>query len=163
MKRQAAGYLLTGALAAVVDVGGFALLAPHLPGAAWAAAASFALAAVANYLLSSTWVFRHDWRSLRRAVRFALAACTGLAVNTALTWALAVHAGLPPVLAKLAGVGGAFALNFTLATLWVFGAGTEGDATRPRDACADAPGAGGRTRRRAAGAAAWRPRPSATE
>ena len=161
MKRRAALYLLTGGLAAVVDVGGFALLAPRLPGPAWAAAMSFTLAALANYLLSSTWVFRHDWRSPRRALRCGLAACLGLAVNTGVTWALAGHAGLWPVLAKVAGVGAAFAVNFALAALWVFGAQPAGAATRPGDACADAPATGGRTRRPAARAAAWPPRPSA--
>lgn len=156
MKRQALGYALTGGTAAVVDIGGFHLLAQVLPGVLLPATVSFMAAAVVNYLLTSRWVFRRDWRSLRQAARFFGFACVGLAINAGMTWLLA--SVLPPTLAKAGGVGIAFGANFLMNALWVFG-------LKPPDggACGAAPAAPGRTTHRAAAAAAWPPGPSATE
>ncbi|MEJ7930649.1 GtrA family protein [Ramlibacter sp. AN1015] len=118
--RQAGGYLLTGGLAAVVDIGGFHLLAPRLGGLLLPAVASFLLAAVVNYLLTSAFVFRRDWRNPRRAALFLLFATVGLAVNAGSTWALATSLPLPPTLAKVGGVGIAFVANFLMNALIVF-------------------------------------------
>lgn len=156
MKRQALVYAVTGGLAAVVDIGGFHLLAAHLPGVLLPAALSFTLAAGVNYLLTSRWVFGRDWRDLRQALRFFGLACVGLAINTAVTTLLALS--LHPTLAKAGGVALAFGANFLMNALWVFGLRSPGDG-----ACAHAPAAPGRTRRRAAAAGAWRPGPSARE
>jgi len=166
-----ARYALAGGTAAVVDIGGFqGLSLAGLPVLA-AAVLSFLLAACVNYLASARWVFRGEWRSMRRAASFLFGACIGLAVNAGSTTLLALGA---PLAAKVAGVGIAFGVNFAINALWVFG-----DAPRPpgpatarrgrrlrkrrRDACEAAPPAGHRTSRRAAGAAARPPAPSARE
>lgn len=120
LPRQALGYLLTGGIAAVVDIGGFHLLATTLGGVLLPAIGSFVVAAVVNYLLSSAWVFRRDWRSLRRAGMFVLFAGVGLAVNASTTWALAAALPIAPTLAKVGGVGLAFMVNFLMNALVVF-------------------------------------------
>ncbi len=161
MRREALGYAMTGGTAAVVDIGGFHLLAPHLPGVLLPAALSFAVAAVVNYLLTSRFVFGRDWRDARQALRFFALACVGLAINAAMTTLLARV--LAPTLAKAGGVGFAFGANFLMNALWVFGRRGAGLRSPNAGACARAPAAPGRTMRRAAGAGAWRPGPSARE
>lgn len=111
-------YALAGGLAAVVDLGGFHLLAPRFGGVLWPAALSFAAAAVVNYLLSSLWVYRRDWRSTGRALRFMAVACMGLAINSGTTWVMAM--ALPATLAKACGIGVAFSANFVMNTWLVF-------------------------------------------
>lgn len=121
--RQALGYLVTGGLAAVVDIGGFHLLAPHFEGVLLPAVLSFLVAAVVNYTLSSVKVYRRDWRSPRRALLFLLFACVGLSINASVTWALATALPIPATLAKVGGVGVAFVANFLMNTFIVFRAG----------------------------------------
>ncbi len=162
MKRQAIGYAMTGGTAAVVDIGGFHLMAPHLGSVLLAAALSFAAAAVVNYLLTARWVFGRDWRAWRQAVRFFAFAGVGLGINTAATVLLAQ--ALPGTLAKAAGVAVAFGANFLMNAWWVFGPARPGRLRSPcAGACGPAPAAPGRTTRQAAGAAPWRPGPSAME
>lgn len=156
MRRGVLGYALTAGVAAGVDIGGFHLLAPHLDPVPAAAATSFALAAVVNYLLSSRWVFGSDWRDARRAGLFLAFALLGLTVNSGVT---ALAAALLPVhatLAKALGVGVAFGANYAMNARWVFRAPAPG-------ACAGGPAGGDRTRRQAARAAPGRPGPSARE
>jgi putative flippase GtrA len=112
-------YLLTAGTAAIVDVGGFALL--HQFGVALAAAAvcSFCLAAIVNYLLSS----RHAFDSVptfRGFGIFMLAALGGLLVNVSVTLFCSHYLGVPPIVAKTAGVGTAFLVNFWLNLRVVF-------------------------------------------
>ena len=155
-------YAATGGLAAGVDLGLFQLLAPRwgpvpmpgsVPGVLVAALVSFLVAAAVNFVASSCWAYRQDWRSAGRALRFLLAASLGACVNGGITTILAL-AGWPALAAKAVGIGIAFGLNFALNTAWVF--------SPPRgDACAGGPAAVGRTRRRATTATAWRRRPSA--
>jgi phosphoglycolate phosphatase len=157
-------YTVTGGLAAAVDLGLFQLLAPRwsaaampggLPGVLVAALASFLVAAAVNFVASSCWAYRQDWRSPARALRFLLAAGLGACVNGGITTALAL-AGWPALAAKAVGIGLAFGLNFAVNTAWVF--------SPPRGgACAGGPSAAGRTRHRAIAAAAWRRHPSARE
>lgn len=154
--RLGAGYAVTGGVAAVVDIGGFHLLTRQMEGVAVPAALSFTAAAVVNYLLTSAWVFRRDWRSARRAGLFMVSALTGLAVNAGVTTAVASWLPVHATLAKVAGVGVAFGINFAMNARWVFRAPDHG-------ACAGGPGAGGRTTHRATHAAASRPGPSAME
>lgn len=162
MKRQAFGYALTGGAASVVDIGGFHLLAPHLGGVLLPAALSFALAAAVNYLMTSRWVFRRDWRSWRQAARFFAFASVGLGFNSGATVLLALV--LPATLAKAGGVAVAFSLNFLMNAMWVFRPGRPaGLRNRCAGACGPCPAGRGQTTHRAAGAAAWRPGPSATE
>ena len=129
MARQASGYLVTGGLAAVVDVTGFHLLAGRMEGVLLPAVLSFLLAAVVNYTLTSVWVFRRDWRSLRRAVLFLAFATVGLAINASVTWLVATALPVPLVLAKLAGIATAFSANFLMNALIVFRTGSRDGAS----------------------------------
>lgn len=86
LARQALGYLLVGGLVAVVDIGLFHQLAPRFAGLLLPAALSFIAAAIVNYSLSSLWVYRRQWRSLRRAIMFMLLASIGLCINVGATW-----------------------------------------------------------------------------
>lgn len=141
-------YALAGGLAAVVDIGGFALMALWLPGVLLPAALSFLAAAAVNYRASAGWVFGHDWRDAARAARFLVAASGGLAVNAGATSLLATLAQAPPLAAKVAGVGLAFGVNFMLNAHWAFRrpAGTTArDGMREH---APAPGLTGVRRRR---------------
>ena len=120
MREYALGYALAGGLAAGVDIGGFHWLAPRLQPLVLAAVLSFALAAMVNYTLSSLWVYRRRWRSLRRAALFLGFACVGLAVNAGVTWWLASTLPLHATLAKVGGVATAFGINFWMNTRLVF-------------------------------------------
>lgn len=112
-------YGLTAGAAAVVDIGGFALLhrfgLPLVP----AAAASFLVATVVNYLLTARHVFHAD-TSLSGYLRFLSAAGVGFVLNVGVTTAVAQILGVPALLAKVIGVGVAFLANFALNTLFVF-------------------------------------------
>ncbi len=112
-----ARYLLAGGSAALVDLGGFVLLARAGIGIPAAAAASFAVAALWNFALSSTLVFRlgSTWRRFALFMGFALA---GLVVNTGVTILAALW--LPGALAKVAGIGVAFGANFWMNNSLVF-------------------------------------------
>lgn len=115
-------YVGTGGLAAVVDIGGFALLTRAGVAVPVAAATSFCVAAVVNYLLSSRLAFGRDasWRGF--ALFFAVA-LIGLCINVGVTVAGTDIVHLPPVIAKIAGVGIAFLVNFALNLTIVFGRG----------------------------------------
>jgi len=120
MRDYALGYTLAGGLAAGVDIGGFHWLAPRLEPLLLSAVVSFVLAAMVNYTLSSLWVYRRCWRSLRRAALFMAFACVGLAVNAGVTWWLASTLPLHATLAKAGGVATAFGINFWMNTRLVF-------------------------------------------
>ncbi len=120
MLGYAPGYALAGGLAAVVDIGGFHLLAPRLDSVLLAAGLSFAVAAVVNYTLSSLWVYRRAWGWPRRAAPFMVCACMGLAVNAGMTWWLAQLLPLHATLAKAGGVACALGINFVVNTRLVF-------------------------------------------
>ena len=155
-------YACTAGLAAAVDIGGFLVLSTALfvlvPGALapglWvvsvgvAAALSFLLAAAVNYRLSAGWVFDHEWKNARRAGRFLVGASLGLAVNAGATTALAVWALWPPLAAKVAGVGLAFGVNFSLNARWVFGQGGQAPGARQGRSGPQAGDAGAGLRRR---------------
>ena len=116
LARQALGYLIVGGLAAVVDIGIFYLLSQRMPGLLMPAVTSFVIAAVVNYSLSSLWVYRKQWRSLRRATLFLLLACVGLCINAGATWWLGSTLLIAPTLAKIGGVATAFVANFLMNT-----------------------------------------------
>ena len=120
MREYAWGYTLAGGLAACVDIGGFHWLAPRLQPLLLAAVLSFVLAAMVNYTVSSLWVYRRRWRSLRRVALFLAFACVGLAVNAGVTWWLASTLPLHATLAKVGGVATAFGINFWMNTQLVF-------------------------------------------
>jgi putative flippase GtrA len=117
--RQFAGYLLTGGAAAVVDAGGFALLLQAGIAMLPAATASFLVAAVVNFQLSARFVFRQKPTG-RGFLLFLAGALIGWAVNVAVTVTVARLFGVPPVLAKIVGIGLAFSINFLLNRLVVF-------------------------------------------
>ena len=77
-------YIGTGGVAAIVDIGGFALLGRLGVAVPVAAVASFCVAAVVNYLLSSRLTFDREatWRGF--ALFFAVA-LVGLCVNVGVT------------------------------------------------------------------------------
>ncbi|HEY4215058.1 MAG TPA: GtrA family protein [Steroidobacteraceae bacterium] len=112
-------YFFTAGAAAVVDVGGFALLCLTPIPIAVAAVTSFCLATVVNYLLTSRFVF-HRVPTVRGFGLFFVAAVGGLLVNVSVTLAGTSYLGMAPVLAKLAGVGTAFLCNFWLNLRVVF-------------------------------------------
>lgn len=116
--RRLRRYVLTAGVAAAVDLGGFAGLSaagvPVVP----AAIASFLVANVVNFRLSARYAF--GWAPVpSRYPRFLAASGVGLSVNVVVTGA-AAWLGLPPVAAKLMGIGVAFGANFALNAVVVF-------------------------------------------
>ena len=111
-------YTITGGLSAVIDVGGFALLAPVLPSLP-AAVLAWAIAAVFNYVTSSVFAFPTPlgWG---RFFAFFVSASLGMVVNVSVTMALLAFASPPAWAAKLGGVGVAFVFNFLINYLVVF-------------------------------------------
>jgi len=112
-------YGMTGGIAAIVDAGGFALLIWLGLAIAPAATVSFCVAALVNYGLTSRFVFGQG-KSARGFVFFFAVALIGLAINVGVTSAGAYWIGLPPIVAKIAGIGSAFLVNFALNAFIVF-------------------------------------------
>jgi putative flippase GtrA len=112
-------YGATGGIAAIVDAGGFALLLKMGLAVAAAGTLSFCVAALVNYGLSSRFVFARNASAQGFALFFA-AALLGLSVNLGVTLVGVYLVGLPPVVAKIAGIGVAFLVNFALNLLVVF-------------------------------------------
>lgn len=123
---KAARYLVTGGIAAIVDIGVFALTLQAGIALVPGATISFLFAVVANYWLSSTFVFRQR-RSLRASLLFVAVATLGLILNVTLTALITAYTPVPPVLAKVIAIGVCFVFNFTLNVLVVFRA-RDGDA-----------------------------------
>lgn len=112
-------YGCTGGVAAVVDLSMFILLLKiNLP-IAVAATASFLMAAVVNYGLTSRYVFDED-PEVFQFVRFLGAALIGLSVNVAVTVVATRELSLLPTSAKLLGIAIAFSLNFLMNQMFVF-------------------------------------------
>ena len=112
-------YFFTAGTAAVVDVGGFAILRVTPVSIAIAAVTSFCAAAIVNYILSSRYAFRQS-PTLRGFGLFFIAAVGGLVANVSVTLIGSLYLGIAPVLAKIVGVGTAFLLNFWLNLRIVF-------------------------------------------
>ncbi len=106
-------YLLTGGIAALVDAGGFALLEAVNMAVPLAAATSFCVAAAVNFQMTSRFVFEKNATSARFALFFACA-LIGLVVNVTATLTAITYLNLPSIAAKIAGIGMAFMLNFSL-------------------------------------------------
>jgi putative flippase GtrA len=119
LRNKLVGYFFTAGTAAIVDVGGFAVLSHMGVPIAVAAVASFCVATVVNYLLTSHWVFARSV-SLRGFGVFFAAAVGGLLVNVSVTMFGSLYLGIAPVLAKICGVGTAFLVNFWLNLRIVF-------------------------------------------
>lgn len=106
-------YGVTGGIAAIVDAGGFELLLRAGLGIAAAGATSFCVAALVNYALTSHFVFGQGKTAFGFLAFFA-AALVGLSVNLGVTLAGVYWLGLPPLAAKILGIGTAFLINFAL-------------------------------------------------
>ena len=123
---QFARYLVTGGVAALVDLLGFLVLLgaglPLVP----AAALSFTAAILLNFALSSYVVFAVPM-TRHRFVAYIGFAMAGLVINTTVTALAAGVVGLIPWAAKILGIGTAFVFNFLVNALIVF-------RTRARDA-----------------------------
>jgi putative flippase GtrA len=78
-----------------------------------AAATIFCVAAVANFRLTTRFVFRQQ-ATARGFALFLIAALIGLGVNLSVTPAGIAVLGLPPIAAKIGGIWTAFMLNFAL-------------------------------------------------
>jgi putative flippase GtrA len=118
--RQGLGYLFVGGMAAVIDIGLFYLISERTTGVLLPAVISFLIAAAFNYTLSSLWIFQRQWLSWRRMSLFLMFAMIGLSINAGATWWLAGYLSISPTLAKIGGVGIAFAVNFLMNSLIVF-------------------------------------------
>ena len=129
--RKLAGYLVTGGTAAVVDLGGFLVLDRMGMPTGPAAALSFAVAAVVNFLLSARFVFGVA-ASWSRFGQFLLTATAGFFVNVSVTTLGALFLGFDPAAAKIGGIAIAFAFNFAVNVMWVF-AGTGSGAGKSDD------------------------------
>ncbi len=112
-------YGLTAGTAAVVDIGGFALLFRLGAPVAVSATLSFCAAAVVNYTLTTRFVFGSR-ASARRFGLFMAFALVGLAINVGVTVLLANRFDVLPELAKIGGVGVAFFANFAMNKWIVF-------------------------------------------
>jgi putative flippase GtrA len=112
-------YLITGGAAAAVDVAGFAALSAAGAPVALAAACSFAVATVVNFLLTSRWVFRAT-PTRHRYFAFLLGAVSALVVNVALTYVGTMYLVQPPVVAKTFAIAMTFLLNFWINSRVIF-------------------------------------------
>lgn len=112
-------YGVTGGIAAVVDAGGFMLLVKAKLGIVVASCLSFCIAALVNYSLTSRFVFNRE-ATVRGLAAFTAAALIGLMVNIGVTLLGVLTVGLPPLAAKLIGIGTAFIVNFLINLRIVF-------------------------------------------
>ena len=108
-------YLFTGGTAAIVDIGGFRLLSFLRTPIVAAAACSFCMAMVVNFLLTSRWVFRVKATGEVFAF-FLMGAFLGLLVNVAVTSVGVIYLDLPRTVAKSIAIGTTFLLNFWINT-----------------------------------------------
>lgn len=123
-------YFFTAGAAAVVDVSGFAVLSRVGLPLAVSAVASFCIATVVNYLLTSRCVFSQR-PSIRGYGFFFLAALGGLMVNVSITLIGSLYLAIEPVVSKVLGVGTAFLVNFWLNQQVVFRVSPTAQSARP--------------------------------
>ena len=114
-------YLIVGGLAFWVDIGSFVVMQqyglPVLP----SSMASFVLATIANYILSSTIVFqRGRFARAPEIARLFLVAGIGLALNTALVALFIAVLDLAPVIAKVVVVPIVLVWNYLGRRIFVF-------------------------------------------
>ena len=119
MISKLARYVLTGGMAAVIDVGCFrGFLAFGVP-TILAASMSWLIAAFVNYGSTSRFVFQRAV-SHKHALLFLAGAAVGLSINVSITVLFIRHFGIAPVWSKTLGIGVAFIFNFFINALWVF-------------------------------------------
>jgi putative flippase GtrA len=113
LKNKFLKYFVTGGISAVIDVCVFAMLTGHRGSLVMASITSFIVAAIANYLMTSKFVF-HKSLTFSNFGVFLVAATVGLAVNLGVTLVGAVFIGLTPTFSKICGIAIAFLVNFQL-------------------------------------------------
>jgi putative flippase GtrA len=118
---QFLSFLVVGALATAVH---YTIL---IAGVEWlgmspvlASGAGFVAGAVTNYLLNRRYTFAVQKRHRAAIPRFAAVACCGLLLNLVILQALAVHVGLPYLVAQCLATGFVLLWNFLLNRLWTF-------------------------------------------
>jgi putative flippase GtrA len=112
-------YAITGGVAAVIDVGGFACLSLTAMPVISAATCSFLTATVVNYILTSTFVFRTRV-TFKRYFRFLAGSLFSLLVNVILTSFGAIILSLPRIESKAVAVGITFVLSYRINSRLVF-------------------------------------------
>jgi putative flippase GtrA len=85
-----------------------------------AALIGFAVATLVNYGISRRYAFIRKQDTASELFQTCLVSAAGLAVNLGVTIALIELFGAPALLAKIAGTGAGFLLNFTGRQFWVF-------------------------------------------
>src|ERR1700679_3702507 len=119
MASQFRRYILTGGSAALIDIASFTFLSAGILPIPAAAICSFTLAAVVNYILTSSFVYR-ERVSLRRFYSFVAVSLIGLIVNVGVTIMATETTPILPIFAKGLGIGVAFLVNFSANTWFVF-------------------------------------------
>ena len=112
-------YFFTGGVAAIIDVGVYYIFIKMHCRIAPAAAGSFCVANVFNFLLTSRFVFDQG-ASARKYPLFFFAALIGLTVNVGTTAMGATVLALPAIIAKCLGIAVAFLINFLINLKLVF-------------------------------------------
>lgn len=116
---QVLRFLVVGGLATLTDALIFMLLVRGGLDPRLANMISFPLSAVLAFLLHRSWTFAaREEPAGGQALRFALMCCAGLALSTAVLWALAPQLG--PLPAKAVAICGTVVLNFSLSRWLVF-------------------------------------------
>lgn len=109
-------YGVVSAMALAVDTAGL-LLAANFVHYLWAATFGFVLGAVASYLLSIRWAFRHRRLAAFPKAEFAAFAAIGVAglgLNNLVIYALVEHAAFGLLAAKAVAAAATFSFNFGL-------------------------------------------------
>jgi putative flippase GtrA len=119
-ENRLARYALTGGSAAIIDVGGFSLLASSGVQIVPAATCSFLAATVVNFLLTSRWVFGQQ-ATVKRYALFLPGTLFSLLVNVAITSVCAIELGFPRGISKVVAVGLTFLLSHWINARFVFG------------------------------------------
>ena len=116
-------FAIVGGSGALVNTGVLILLygQVHLPLVA-ASALAVEISIISNFVWNDRWTFgRRTW-SFSRLLRFNGVSLGGLAVTAATLWALVRYADIPYVWANLLGIGLAMLWNFSVNSLWTWGA-----------------------------------------
>jgi putative flippase GtrA len=117
--RSLARYAVTGGVAAVVDIGGFACLSAASMPTVLAATCSFLAATVVNYLLTAWFVFSVTV-SVRRYVTFLAGSLFALLINVSLTSTGVILLSVPRTMAKTIAIGVTFFVNFWVNARLIF-------------------------------------------
>jgi putative flippase GtrA len=119
--RKVIAYFKVGALCALLDVAVFWVLL-QLTGLKYASfALSFFISTGLNYYLSVLFVFARAQRTRETAIAMVyVASAVAVSINlAAFSTAIELFA-VPPVLAKIIGIGSGFAWNFGSRYFWIF-------------------------------------------